>query len=179
MVLLAKQSRHFFYKPIGSKEPLEFWAQNGMICIVDQRFPPSHEKAYIVLTTKEFLVNVRGINRAAVRVSHGVRVSLGNNAHAAGAALEERAKLDRFVQEAMFTVREAWKQGCPDNPKHLEQMLRERRKSMLHAGASSAHAGDGSGAKSASYAPEGAKLPPLLLPGGPKPQMPKRSIIIP
>jgi hypothetical protein len=178
-MVLARQGKHYFYKPPGSREPLEFWAQNGMVCIIDQRFPPTHDKAYIVLTTKEFLQNIRGINRAANRIAHQVKVALNSGLGAGVVQAEERRKVDKLVEESMACVREAWKQGSPDNPRHIEQMLRERRKSMLYAGATESQAGNGSGAKSQDIAPEAALLPPLILPGSPKARMPKRAIILP
>jgi hypothetical protein len=177
MVLLAKTGRHYFYKPPGANEPLEFWAQNGMICIVDQRVPSNHRDSYDVLTIREFLLNIKMINASIGRCAdHAAKVAIrmGRFSTAGGSAAEERASMHKLVSNAISCGKEAQDQGSPDNPRHVEQMLRQRRNHMLYAGSSTSYAGNGSGAKSATFAPEGLLLPPLA-----ETTKPKKQLIVP
>lgn len=143
---MAKQSRHYRY---GN---LEFWAEAGMICIQDERLPPSHDQAFKTEMVREFLYRIRAINLGATIEKYP----------------DERERDLTFVENGIAVVSAAKKQGRPDDPKVVAQMIRDRRSHMV-SGNGSARA---AGAIAASVAPENADLPPIPSPRLDKPLTP-------
>lgn len=140
---MAKQSRHYRY---GN---LEFWAEAGMICLQDERFPPSHDQAFVTVMVREFLYRIRAVNLAATKEDKYP---------------DEREKDLTFVEQGLEVCRAAKKQGRPDDPKVIDQMIRTRRRSSVSGNGTAAM----SGAVAASMAPQNADLPPI-----PKPRLDK------
>lgn len=120
---------------------LTFWAERGLINIVDERFPPSHPQAFVVITVGQFLPQIAAINHEIKRWEKWPA---------------ERDEHQTMVENAVKCVKEAKTQGRPDDPKALADMLKARRKNMLYAGKST-----GAGAMAADYAPESVVLPPV------------------
>jgi hypothetical protein len=176
----GKSGRHYRYEPTDKKGQgaLEFWAENGMICMLDERIPPRDPDHFVVLTVREFLVNLRAINASIQRCANAVaRVALSRGVNPGGAATEEREALQKLVEDGIAAAKEAQRMGDPLNPRHAADMIKERRKSMLHAGVSTQTAGMGAGAVSQDIAPEARELPPLILPGQDTPKSDKKLII--
>lgn len=162
-----RQSRHYRYEPPSRRGQgaLEFWAENGLIFIVDERFAPADPQSLEVVTVREWLENISGINTSIPRLSERIvsHVSVNMAGGSAGGSIaEERESLHKLVEDGCLVAKEAQRQGRPDDPKHVAQMARDRRRSMVQAGTGGARS---MGAISASDAPEGQKLGKLWFPG--------------
>ncbi len=175
----GQTGRHYRYEPTDKKGKgaLEFWAENGMICMLDERLPTGHPDHFLVLTIREFLVNLRGINMSIERCAYATgRTSMAlNSAKPGGAAAEEREELHRLVANGIACAKEAKNHGDPTNPRHMADMMKARRRTMVQSGVPSREVKDG--AVSADIAPEAAVLPPLILPGIDH-QKPKKKLIV-
>jgi hypothetical protein len=136
---------------------LEFWAERGLINIVDERFPPDNPKSFNVVTVRDFLLRLNAI-------SEEVKKSKFKYA-------DERNEYINFLDNGVAACREAKKQGRPDDPKAVAQILRDRRKNIF--------VGNGQQTvlhtSAASEAPEGLLLPPI--PNHPDITQEKRIII--
>lgn len=162
----GQTGRHYHYEPTDKKGQgaLEFWAENGLICLIDERYPEADDRHFNVLTIREFLVNLQGINASIERCASAVaRTTMAAGGPSpGGAAAEEREALHRLVANGISCAREAQTMGDPANPKHLRDMIKARRKQMLLAGVPDQMAHRAAGrAISQSIAPEAKKLPPL------------------
>ena len=142
------KGRHYRYRK------LDIWAERGLINIVDERFPPSHPKAFNVVMVRDFLLRLQSLN-AAVK-TWGKKWP------------DEREELTKFIEEGIQCCREAKAQGRPDDPKAVADMLRQRHRFMLYAGTSASAAG----AIAAESAPENADLPPIPQADPNKPAVP-------
>lgn len=167
MKVKARQSRHFRYEPPSRRGQgaLEFWAENGLVMIVDERYPVDNPASLEVLTVREWLENIRGINASIPRLSERIAAKVSVNmagGSAGGSVAEERESLHKLVENGCIVAKEAQRQGRPDDPRHVAQMARDRRRSMVQAGAGGARS---TGAISAAVAPEGQKLGKLWFPG--------------
>ncbi len=132
--VLLSTGRRYRYEPpsLRGKGALEFWAENGMIMITDERFPVDDDRSFDCLTVREFLQNLWGLNLSVPRIANQHHTAAASGAGTAGgSSAEERDAIQRFVTEGIACAKEAQAQGCPDNPKHLEQMARQRRRSMI------------------------------------------------
>jgi hypothetical protein len=171
----GRSGRHYRYEPTDKrgKGALEFWAENGMVCCLDERYPERDPEHFVVLTRREFLTNLGAINASIERCAHATgKASLAQGGPSpGGAAAEEREALHRLVADGIACAREAKAMGDPFNPRHMAQMIQERRKHMLLAGPAA-------GAITQDRAPEASKLPPLALPGVTH-RGPRRVILIP
>ena len=161
--IYGKSGSHYRYEPTDKrgKGALEFWAENGMICLIDERAPSGDADHFTVLTVREFLMNVRAINFEIERCANSAgRASMAaGGGSPGGAAAEEREALHKLVADAIECAKQARNQGDPVNPRHAADMMMARRKSMLLAGVPQQRIRDG--AVSQDIAPESAKLPPL------------------
>jgi len=122
---------------------LEFWAERGLINIIDERFPPSHDKAFTVVTVRDFLLRLNHLNKEVKR--WGKKWP------------DERDELVKMIENGVECCQKAKAQGRPDDPRAVADMLRHRHRFMLYAGTSA----DPTGALSASEAPESVLLPPM------------------
>jgi hypothetical protein len=123
---------------------LDYWAERGLINIVDERFPPSHDKAFTVVPVREFLYRLKGLNDMIGRWGKQWP--------------DERNEMQTMIENGVECCREAKTQGRPDDPRAVAQMLRERRRFMLYAGTGSVSP---VGAISSDFAPESVNLPPI------------------
>lgn len=142
-MLLTQQGPHYRYEPPSRRGmgALEFWAENGMVIMVDERFPFDDEKSLEVLTVREFLQNMYGINMSIGRIAnHNSSTDAAGHINAGGSAMEEREALHRLVEAGITCVKLAKSQGRPDDPQHLAQISRERRKHYVLGGAAKAAA---------------------------------------
>ena len=121
---------------------LEFWAERGLINLIDERFLPSDDKSFVVIPVREWLLRLKGLNE---------------NLHKWDRWPDERDETQNFIEHGVAAAREATKQGRPDDPKAVADILKTKRKvvfpgfdqkSVLHT-------------ESASIAPEGLLLPPM------------------
>jgi len=136
---MTKEGKHYRFRNI------EFWAERGLIQFVDERFPPEDDRSHDVLTVTEFLENIRAINR-----------ELGNIKHA-----DERAEHDRLIENGIKCAKEAQNQGRPDDPEHVRQILKDRRKNWVMGTGNGKYGEVKLHTESASATPEGAMLPPM------------------
>jgi hypothetical protein len=122
---------------------LEFWADTGLINIIDERFEPDDDRSHLVITVRQFLLNVKGMNDA---------INFVPSKYA-----DEREEMHRFVGNAVACCKEAKNQGRPDDPRAMADILKARRRhysmgvgqsTILHTTA-------------AEGTPEGALLPPI------------------
>lgn len=132
------KGRHYKYRK------LEFWAERGLINIIDERFPPSHAKAFTVVLVREFLLRLSHLNTEVKR--WGKKWP------------DERDELVKMIEDGVACCRDAKAQGRPDDPRACADILKERRRFMLYAGTSNA---DPTGALASSDAPENVLLPPM------------------
>lgn len=124
---------------------IEFWAERGLIQFVDERFPPEDSRSHDVLTVREFLLNIRSINAALGRIRH------------AG----ERIEHEQLVENGIRCAKEAQNQGRPDNPEHVRQILRDRRRAWVLGGGKGKYGTTELHTTSADGTPEGLLLPPM------------------
>lgn len=132
---MKTKGRHYRYRK------LEFWAERGLINIVDERFPPSHPRAFDIILVEDFKDRLRAL------VGTIERWKLNQ-------WTDERKELQKMIEDGVQCVKDAVKQGRPDDPKALAEILRDRRRNMLYAG-------NPAGALPAGRAPESVDLPPI------------------
>lgn len=114
---------------------LTFFAENGLIRIINEK-----TGEYSSATRRDFLLRINAINKSLGHVKWS----------------DEREQDMKFVEDGIKCCREAKNQGCPDDYKAIDDMLKERRKHILHANYFSK-----SNALPSSLAPENVLLPPL------------------
>lgn len=131
------KGRHYRYRK------LDFWSERGLVNIVDERFPPSHEKAFTVVTVRDFLLRLKTLNQEVKR--WGKKWP------------DERDELVKMIEQGVECCREAKVQGRPDDPRAVADMLKQRHRFMLYAGTNA----DSAGALASSEAPENVLLPPM------------------
>lgn len=134
---MAKGRRYRYRK-------LEFWAERGLINIVDERFPPSHPKAFTVTTVRDFLLRLQHFNGELKR--WGKKWP------------DEREELVKLIEDGIECCKDAKNQGRPDDPKAVADILKQRHRFMLYAGTGNTEPG---GALPSECAPESAVLPPI------------------
>lgn len=132
------KGRHYRFRK------LDFWAERGLINIVDERFPPSHDKAFTVVPVREFLYRLQGINDMIKRWGKQWP--------------DEREELTQMVEDGVQCCREAKAQGRPDDPRAVADILKQRRRFMLYAGTGNT---EPIGALPSAIAPENVNLPPI------------------
>lgn len=155
---MTQPGKKYVFRPPTARAPLVFWAERGLVNIVDERFPDSDDRSFQVVVVREWLLRLRSINQT----THQHRF------------VDERNCQQNFIDDGIDCAKEAQAQGRPDDPKATAEMLRLRRRSMLFAGGSAA------GAMSNSIAPEAAVLPPLPRHPEAEPVKPRRrSIVLP
>jgi hypothetical protein len=137
---------------------LEFWAESGMINLIDERHPPEHPGSFKVIMVREWLERLNTLNKEIHRWNKYV---------------DERNEMSNFIDNGIACVRDAKKQGRPDDPKAAADILKSRRKThFIGTGQSTIlHTA------SASSAPEGLLLPPM--PGIQNDRTEQKKIIIP
>jgi hypothetical protein len=112
---MAKPGKHHRYRQ------LEIWAEGGFIHLVDERFPPGDPKCYRAIPIREFLLRLQALSSGLARWKKKQWT-------------DERIELQEFIDAGIACCREAKSQGDIFDPKAVDQMIRERRKHMLHAG---------------------------------------------
>ena len=121
-----------------------FWAERGLINIIDERFPPEHKNAFNVCMVGEFLKRLQTFN---------VQIKRWGKKWP-----DEREELVKLIEDGVQCCRDAKAQGRPDDPKAIADILKQRHRFMLYAGTGSISP---NGALAADYAPENAMLPPI------------------
>jgi hypothetical protein len=149
---MSKAGKHYRFRK------LEFWAESGMVNLIDERFQPSHPGSFKVIMVREWLERLDTINKEIHRW----------NKYA-----DERNEMSNFVDNGVACAREARKQGRPDDPKAVEDMLKSRRKTHIIGNGQSTilHT------SSADSVPEGLLLP--AMPGFPADRSEQKKLIIP
>jgi hypothetical protein len=71
---------------------------------------------------------------------------------------DERQELQKMIEDGLQCCKDARSQGRPDDPRAVEDILKERRRFMTYAGTGTTEPG---GALPSAYAPESALLPPI------------------
>jgi hypothetical protein len=106
-----KEGKHFHYMD------LEFWAQNGMVTVLDsKRAADGRDAADCIfhVSPGEF------IKRAiAVRMSTGDQYP------------DERRRASRFMEEAVIVAKEAKKQGDPSDERVLDHVLKHNKRAQI------------------------------------------------
>lgn len=133
---------------------LEFWAERGLINIVDERLPPEHHRFHMVISRREFLRRLQAFSDELRRRHFKYE--------------DERNQYIRLLEEGVQVAREAKNQGEPTNPDAISEMVRRRRLTMLMSDKSSpilkldgAALINPAGAIPALFAPENDLLPPI------------------
>lgn len=140
---------------------LEFWAERGMIHIIDERFPPANDRSYTVKTVRDFLLGMNAFSDELRRRKFKYA--------------DERNEYIKLLDDGVQACRDAKTQGRPDDPAAIAQIVRDRRKSMLYSSLPAGMRTDGGllldtftggasrigGALAASAAPENRSLPPM------------------
>jgi len=99
--------KHYRYRK------LEFWAERGLVNLIDERFPPTHNRSFVVITVREWLTRLKSLNGELYRWDKWP---------------DERDKLHNFIDNGIACAREATKQGRPDDPAAVAALLKDRRK---------------------------------------------------
>ena len=101
---LSKPGRHYRYEPPSRRKQgaIEFWAEGGMVCFVDERFEAYDDKHFEILTVREFLQNFRSLNASIPLVDYNTRVSTAaEGGNSTAVAAEERDCLQRMVSDGI------------------------------------------------------------------------------
>jgi hypothetical protein len=132
-----KDGQHYYYRK------LEFWAENGLINIVDERFPPEDDRSFVVRTRVDFLQKLAAFSTELKKCNFKYA--------------DERNEHITFLENGTACAREAKKQGCPDDPEAMADMLRHRRRNYSFGTGQSVvtHAAAAEGT------PENELLPPI------------------
>jgi len=148
---MSKPGKHYRFRK------LEFWAESGMVNLVDERFPPSHPGSFKVIMVREWLERLDTLNKELHRW----------NKYA-----DERNEMSNFIDNGIACAKEARSQGRPDDPKAAADILKSRRKThFIGTGQSTIlHT------SSAESVPEGLLLPPM--PGIPEDRTEQKSKLI-
>jgi hypothetical protein len=124
---------------------LEFWADSGMICVVDERFSFGHEKSFKALTCRDFLLRLNSFSEELKK--HKIKYA------------DERQEYIKLCEDGVACVRQAKKQGDPADPKTMSEMLRHRRRNWVLC--DNTGSGTSTYAGSADSMPENSLLPPI------------------
>lgn len=121
---------------------LQFWAESGMVNLIDERLPPSHIGSFKVIMVRDWLERLDTLNKELHRW----------NKYA-----DERNEMSNFIDNGIACAKEARSQGRPDDSKAVADILKSRRKThFIGTGQSTVlHT------SSADSVPEGLLLPPM------------------
>lgn len=104
---IIKEGKHYTF------DDLEYWAEDGVICIVDTR-----DGEYKAVTCLDFAKRAEAINEEARRAT----------------LPSDRLRL----QNCVLDMHEAWKEakshGDPGDPEVVKQRIRERRRAIMVTG---------------------------------------------
>ena len=137
---------------------LRFWAESGMINLIDERFPPNHPGSFKVVMVRDWLERLNTLNKEL---------------HRWDKYPDERNEMSNFIDNGILCAKTARKQGRPDDPKAVADILKSRRKTHIIGTGQSAilHT------SSAGDSPEGLLLPPML--GNPPDRTEQKKLIVP
>ena len=135
---MKKDKRYRFRK-------LEFWAEKGMVCVIDERFNENDERSFNVVPRVEFLKRTAAINEELKR--HTFKYA------------DERNEYLGFIENSIKVLRQAKEQGDPLDPRSLEQFFRDRRRSYVYGNGTARSAI--TAATPSAEAPENAVLPAI------------------
>jgi hypothetical protein len=102
--VLRKEGQHYKF------DDLEFWAEDGVICIVDARNGDIN-----AVTCKEFVERAEVINREAKRATYA----------------SDQRRLNDCVLNMYEVWKEAKQQGDPTDPAVMRQRLKDRKRAIL------------------------------------------------
>src|SRR4029077_512669 len=102
-----KKGQHYRFRKI------EYWAERGMINIVDERFPQDHPQFFKLEMVGKFLERL-------LRFSQELKGRTFKYP-------DEREEYVTLIENGVACAREAKNQGRPDDPKAVEDMIKERR----------------------------------------------------
>lgn len=138
---MSKSGKHYRFRK------LQFWAERGMINLIDERFQPDHPGSFKVVMVSEWLERLSTLNKEL---------------HRWNKYPDERNEMSNFIDNGIASAKEARKQGRPDDPKAVSDVLKSRRKvHFLGSGQSTIlHT------SSSESVPEGLLLPPIPSPFG-------------
>ena len=99
----GRSGRHYRYEPTDKrgKGALEFWAENGMVCCLDERYPERDPEHFVVLTRREFLTNLGAINASIERCAHATGKACDAIGRGAKAAAEEVGEFGKRVKDKL------------------------------------------------------------------------------
>lgn len=106
---MAKDGKHFRFRK------LEYWAQSGMICVQDDRYESSDPRSFEIVMVREMLYRIRAINAEIHLIKYR----------------DEREEHHKLVDNMIKCCRQAQRQGRPDDPKAVADMLKSRRRSWV------------------------------------------------
>lgn len=129
-------ARHYRFKS------LEFYAERGLVHVIDERVPPDHPSAFVTVFVDEWLDRAKEINR---------------NLHLWNRWPGERKELESYVANAFACAEDAKNQGRPDDPKAVADIMKDRRRTIFVGNGQIAT----SAVRSAETVPEGKLLPPI------------------
>jgi hypothetical protein len=109
--MISKQWQHFKHMN------LEFWAQNGLIHIIDTRKEPAEHKTECV---REFLLRANQFIEDRNRISH--KIQIGAYGSSAGVARQEVEKIQTLIEAMIRCTRIAKEQGDPNDPRVQEHI---------------------------------------------------------
>lgn len=90
---------------------LVFWAEEGMICILDERYPPEDPRHLTVLSRRQWLKHLQALSAQIKREEYA----------------DERESLLQLIENGVACAREAKRQGDLSDPKDVDYMVRHTR----------------------------------------------------
>lgn len=108
-----REGKHYNFRK------LEFWAERGMVNIIDYRYEQDDDKFFSVIVVRDFLIRLNHLGEELKQHQHQYA--------------DERNEYLNFMEDGCKCAREAKAQGRPDDPKAVAQILRQRRKNFSGA----------------------------------------------
>lgn len=111
--MIARMGRRFKHKK------LEFWADRGLIHVIDTRKEPPE---YKVDTLREFLYRAQNFIDERTRIQHKVRIGAGSsNTRVDNEAINE---LQTLIEDMVRCVEIAKQQGDPTDPRVQQHVMK-------------------------------------------------------
>lgn len=109
--MIAGMGKHFKYRD------LEFWAENGSICVIDYRKEPPEYKTD---SAREFLLRAQERINERNRIQHKIQIGAGSMGPRVAA--QEVEEIQKCIEGMIQCVRIAKHQGDPHDPRVQEHI---------------------------------------------------------